>query len=32
MADKYKFEKMFKIRLPSTSSEIKQIIKTYNEN
>tara|TARA_A100001011_G_scaffold333487_1_gene361251 strand:- start:2775 stop:3644 length:870 start_codon:yes stop_codon:yes gene_type:complete len=27
-----KFEKMFKIRLPSTSSEIKQIIKTYNEN
>lgn len=27
-----KFEKMFKIKLPSTTMEIKKIIKTYNEN
>ena len=27
-----KFEKMFKIKLPNTSIEIKKIVKTYNEN
>ncbi len=27
-----KFEKMFKIKLPNTSSEIKKVLKIYNEN